>query len=584
MTGFRRKLMASYLLLALLLVAGLYGYLYLDLERSIVAGTRQHLQDEVRVAALMAAKEIKELRRDAPELTTSLSKEIRARVTVVSGDGTVVADSEVPQGELSRLENHGNRPEIKEALRRGLGSEIRYSATLKMDMLYMAAPFADGGVIRLALPLSELELAKQRLMHTLYAALAVAVVVSLLLSYLLSRLNSRNLTTLAAGAARIGRGDFGTRIKVVSSDELGELAQVMNEMSHKIELQLDRISAEKGRLDAILDGMGEGVMVTDRDGVVTLVNPAFCSMFGAGDNILGRPLLEVSRHPELNDTCRAVIAEQRERRQELVLRNGAETLVHWVPLATEGRVGGAVAVFHDITQMKMVERLRRDFVANVSHELRTPVTVIKGYAETLLSDRLDTDPQKRERFLGIILNHSHRLSNLVRDLLVLSELESGEVALHPGQVDLEEAVRQALLLVEQRGEAKGVSLEYLSGEGPFRVLADRARLEQVLINLLDNAVKYSGAGGKVTVWAAAEGGLTRVFVRDTGIGIPVKDLPRLFERFYRVDEARSRDSGGTGLGLSIVKHIVHAQGGTVQVESVPGEGSVFSFTVPSFKG
>jgi len=581
MTGsFRWKLMASYLLLVLLLGTGLYGYLSLNLKDSITSGTRERLQDEARVATLMASKEIRDLKKDAPALTTSLAKATRARVSVISGTGEVVADSEVAPAELFKLENHGNRPEVQQALQTGMGSAIRYSATLKTDMLYVAAPFGDNAVLRLALPLSGLEQAKQRLQKSLAAVLSMAVLASLILSYVLSNVNSRNLTILAAGASRIGRGELGTRIPVLSSDELGELAHVMNDMTERMEQQLERISTEKNRLDAILTGMGEGVMVTDQGGVITLVNPAFCSMFGTGPQVQGRQLLEISRHPALYAACREVLSDRKERHQEITLPSGQATLVHWVPLLEGSLLRGVVAVFHDISDLKKVERIRRDFVANVSHELRTPVTVIKGYAETLLSGDLADDPQRRDRFLGIIQNHAERLSSLVRDLLTLSELESGEMSMKPQMVQLEDAVKQALLLLGQRGEEKGVAMEWLGMAGPGCVMADRSRLDQVLINLLDNAVKYSPQGGKVTVQAFEEGGMVRVSVQDTGIGIPAKDLPRLFERFYRVDEARSRDKGGTGLGLSIVKHIVQAHGGSVQVESAPGKGSTFSFTLP----
>ena len=578
--SFRWRLMASYLLLVLILGAGLYGYLSINLEHSMTSGSLAHLQDEARVASLMASKEIRELRKDAPALTASLSRAIRARVSVIAGNGEVVADSELAATELAKLENHGNRPEVRQALKDGMGSAIRYSATLQTDMLYVAAPFGGDAVIRLALPLSGLELAKQRLQRSLAAALAVGVLASLLLSYILSNVISRNLRTMAAGAARIGRGEFGTRIPVLSSDELGELAQVMNDMTERIEQQLERISSEKNRLDVILKGMGEGGMVTDQSGVITLVNPAFCAMFGTGAQVQGRQLLEISRHPDLYAACREVLSERHERRQEIHLPGGQATLVHWVPLIEGVALRGVVAVFHDITALKQVERIRRDFVANVSHELRTPITVIKGYTETLLSGDLADDPQRRERFLGIIQNHAERLSSLVRDLLTLSELESGEVGMQPQNLQLEDAVRQALLLVGQRGEDKGITMEWLGATGAGSVRADRSRLDQVLINLLDNAVKYSGQGGKVTVEAAEAGEMVRVCVRDSGIGIPSKDLPRLFERFYRVDEARSRDRGGTGLGLSIVKHIVQAHGGSVHVESTPGKGSAFCFTLP----
>jgi two-component system phosphate regulon sensor histidine kinase PhoR len=571
--------MFSYLLLVLLLCSGLYTYLAKSLESSITTGYRDHLQDEARVASLMAAAEVRDLGRDGPTLTARLARVIKARVTLIAPNGVVVADSEVPPGEVAQLEKHDDRPEVRAALALGIGSSIRYSATLHTKMLYTALPFGHKGVIRLALPLSGIELAKERLGRTLGVALAVALLASLFLSYILANVTSRNLRKVAAVALRIGRGEFGNRIPVTSSDELGELARIMNEMAGRIEGQMERISSEKNRLDAILKGMGEGVMVTDQHGVVTLVNPAFCAMFGSTDQVLGRELLEVSRHPELYAACRKVLSQQQELRHEIQL-TGQAMLVHWVPLLEAGTLRGVVAVFHDISALKKAETIRRDFVANVSHELRTPITVIKGYAETLLSDSLEDDPQRREHFLAIILKHAQRLSTLIADLLTLSELESGERSVQVEEIQLEGALRHALILMGQRGEEEGITMESRVAGGAGTVQADPGRLDQVLINLLDNALKYSGRGGKVVIEAALEGDLVRISVKDSGIGIPGKDLPRLFERFYRVDEARSRDRGGTGLGLSIVKHIVQSLGGSVRVESTPGTGSIFSFTLP----
>lgn len=577
---FRLKLMGSYLLLVLLLGAGLYGYLTITLEEQLVSGIREHLRDQARIAALMAAKEIKDPERDAPLLTRAVSQVVRARVTLIAQDGKVVGDSEVSAADLTRLENHGERPEVKQAIASGMGSAIRYSATLHTDMMYLAVPFGSQGVVRLALPLSEVEKTRLGLKKSLAAVFAVAVFLSLALSYLLSHLTSRTLRDLAATAARIGRGEPGARARVRSADELGGLASVMNDMAQRIEGQMERISSEKNRLDAILEGMGEGVMVTDAEAVITLVNPAFCSLFGTDPGVQGKKLLEINRHPDLYAACREVLAERQERHQEITLAGGKNTRVHWVPLPRVGALQGVVAVFHDISTLKRVEKIRRDFVANVSHELRTPVTVIKGYAETLLSGALSGDEERSTHFLKIIDNHASRLSTLIADLLALSELESGELAMQFESVRLESAVLQTLQLLELKAEEKGVTVKSLGLKEAPLVCADRRRLDQVLMNLLDNAIKYSTQGGTVTVSATEEAGLVRISVRDTGIGIPEKDLPRLFERFYRVDEARSRERGGTGLGLSIVKHIVQAHGGNVEVQSTQGQGAQFSFTLP----
>ncbi|HTG80839.1 MAG TPA: ATP-binding protein, partial [Geobacteraceae bacterium] len=283
----------------------------------------------------------------------------------------------------------------------------------------------------------------------------------------------------------------------------------------------------------------------------------------------------------LHPAFKSVVEMKSERLEEITLPFEREkaVLTHWVPLQDGKSVKGVVAVFHDISDLKRLERVRKDFVANVSHELRTPVTVIKGYAEALLSGLPETDPEQSHRFIETICRHAERLADLITDLLTLSELESGGMALELASLSLEATVRRVASLLERRAQEKGIAIDITPVLEAPPVLADRRRLEQVLINLLDNAIKYTPANGSVTVSAADAGDMVRIAVTDSGIGIPPKDLPRLFERFYRVDEARSREQGGTGLGLSIVKHIVQLHGGTVAVESTPGKGSTFSFTM-----
>ena len=581
----RWKLLVSHLLVALVMGGVLYGYLSHTLEKNLVEEARTGLLSEARLARLTAAREIGDMRRDAPATATAIARETRARVTFISLQGEVLGESDVKPGELKELENHLNRPEVQEALRNGQGSSIRYSATLHTPMLYVAFPFhaagGEGGVLRLALPLSAQQKAKESLHAILGISLAVALLVSLLLSYILSHVTSKSLRTMAKIAARLGKGEFGRRIPVTSRDEVGELAGVMNDMAVRIEQQLTSVAAEKTRLDTILRGMGEGLLVTGATGVITLVNPAFRSLLALGEAVEGKPLIDITRLPALHNAFKKVVATKNEYVEEIDLHlHGEKTvLTHWVPLLEGDRLQGVVAVFHDISDLKRLEKVRRDFVANVSHELRTPVTVIKGYAETLLDGALATDPERAGAFLDKIHNHAVRLASLVSDLLTLSELESGELTLKQAPLHLEEAVGHACALLEEKARAKRIIIDLGALEEAPTVLADRGKIEQVLVNLLDNAVKYTSENGSIAISAAASDGMVRIAVSDSGIGIPAKELPRIFERFYRVDAARSREQGGTGLGLSIVKHIVQLHGGTVAVESTPGKGSTFSFTL-----
>jgi two-component system, OmpR family, phosphate regulon sensor histidine kinase PhoR len=576
----RWKAMATFLLAMLPVVLVLYAYLSHVLRDQMLAATRGGLDSECRLARLMAEREISALE-DAPAAAAAIGKEIHARITFIAGDGTVRGDSEVPAKLLGTLENHLDRPEVRDALRGTAGSSARYSATLHTTMLYVALPLTtkggEKGVIRLALPFSELDTAVARMRKGLAASLALAALLSLFLSFVLSGVITRYLRSIAAGASRIGKGELGHRIPVRTDDELGELATAVNEMADRMEEQLWRMEGEKKRLDAILRGMGEGIMVADADGTVTLVNPAFERLFGS-KGVEAKPLLEATRHPVLHETFRDVVATGGECWKEVELHSPERTLLtHWVPLREEGVLRGVVAVFHDISSIKRLEQVRRDFVANVSHELRTPVAVIRGYAETLLSGG-ENEPETTARFLKIIHDQSERLGNLIRDLLTLSHLESAGSPREPRPVRAEEMVRTALSLLEGKAREKEIAID-LSGLGGATVLADSDRLQQVFINLLDNALKHTPPGGRITVTAEETGETVRISVADTGIGIPPKHLPRIFERFYRVDPARSRGEGGTGLGLAIVKHIVQLHGGDVSVESTPGKGSVFSFTL-----
>jgi two-component system phosphate regulon sensor histidine kinase PhoR len=521
-------------------------------------------------------------------LADRLGESIQARITVIAPDGKVLGDSYESGDSLHSMENHLSRPEVRDALLLGAGSSMRLSDTVGIQMLNVALPVRSPasyirlGVVRLSLPLTQIEHEYDALRKSLSLSLGVAFLLSLGLSYFLARNITRPLARMVQAAKRMAGGEFKQRIPARSNDELADLAGALNQMAASIEEKIDVLKQDRAKMAATLIGMQEGVMVLTVDGTVRLTNPAMERMLGRPEaQLTGKSYWEVIRQSNLNEFISKALAGDGQL-TEISLGRGSGRIfqVYASSLgASHDRSAGLVLVFHDITELRRLEQVRKDFVANVSHELRTPITAIKGYVEALRDDP-KVDLEQRRRFLEIIETHTDRLNVIITDLLLLSKIESGQIPLQQQPVDLVPLLDRTLGLFSHQIHRKQHKIMLNAGGALPAVVGDEERLGQVFSNLLDNAIKYTPDQGAITITIGEKNGSVDVYIDDTGIGIPEKDLPRIFERFYRVDKARSRELGGTGLGLAIVKHLVEAHGGTVTAES-RGKGTRFTVRLPA---
>jgi two-component system phosphate regulon sensor histidine kinase PhoR len=514
---------------------------------------------------------------DLPAWVAHLGEPVGARITVIGLDGIVVADSEVAAADLQMLENHGHRPEVVAALRdRAPRADLRHSATVGRDMLYVAVPVGDPArlVLRLALPLDQVEHIVGRAHAAVWLAGLLAFVLVLALGAAVARWLSRPIVAMTRAARAMSHGEFTVSLPPAPDDELGELVHALETLRSQLAARIEELRVEGTKLRAVLNGMREGVALV-QGGAISIANPAFAHLLGVGSAVEGRSPLEAARLPQLAEIIEMAISERREANKEVQV--GARSLLLQAhPLGTPVS-RQAVVVLIDMTENRRLERLRREFVANASHELRTPVAAIVGVAETLSAGAAE-DPEARASFLDILLRHAERLSQLTADLLDIARLEAGYRP-RVESVPVAEAVEAVVSTLRAHADDKGISLKLAIPPG-LALAAERQAVEQVLTNLIDNAIKYTPRGGQVSVRAEPGGNSVQLIVEDTGPGIPEEHLPRLFERFYRVDNARSRELGGTGLGLSIVKHLVLAHRGDVRVESQVGKGTRFIVRMP----
>jgi two-component system phosphate regulon sensor histidine kinase PhoR len=506
------------------------------------------------------------------------------RVTVITADGHVLADS---QSDAQTMENHATRPEIMEAMAKGDGRSIRHSVTIKRDLLYYAVRQSTSAgppyILRFALPLEAVDEILNSFRKRLWVASFLILLIAGGISLLLSRSLTGRVERLEEFSRRVADGDFRPLPRDGSGDALEALGISLNRTAARLERTIHTLTEERNLSSAILGSMVEGVAVVNGSERLVFANSGFAEILGLDvPPTSGSGLVEVVRQTELVEAVRKVLGGEPRVQSEIVtgtLRQHYFAIT--VAAVRAGETTGAVVVLHDITELRKLERVRRDFVANVSHELRTPLTAIQGFAETLLAGAID-DPQNRTRFLEIILEHSRRLARLTDDLLMLSKMDAERLELEIRRLPVPQIIQSCLETAQRRASEKDLRISLNMPQGLPDIAGDRRRLAEVLQNLLDNAIQYTLPGGQILVSAEKGEGEVILTVSDTGIGIPKADQPRIFERFYRVDVARSREAGGTGLGLAIAKHLVDVHGGRLWVDSEVGQGSQFHFSVPLF--
>lgn len=598
MHKFRARLTLIFIMLigVSVLLAGLF--MAKMLKDSHIDALKSNMQRELRVILVnmewkqtgTEAEQIQYFTDQANRLKTSAD----ARVTYIRADGKVLGDSD---HDVATMENHLMRKEVVEARETGVaGSDIRYSTTVERNLLYVVVPVkSEGsgqliGYVRLAMSLEEIDASIRQVWYGVLLGLLTVFIIAGLISYRVAYGLTRPIEMITRVAQQITNMNYKARVHIRKKDEVGQLGQAINRMADSLQLQMNRILEDESRLKSVLENMISGVMMIDRDGKIVLLNRSGEDILGfSAQELLGKKFDEAKQQFDFTQLIQECIDLREHIRDEMIFYYPSERIleINLSPISlSDDEYAGTLIVLHDITAVRRLERMRSEFVANVSHELKTPIAAVKGFAETLLAGALN-DKETAKSFLQIIFDESERLNRLIGDILELSKIESKRIPLQFSPIPLHDFVSNCLNVMNAEAKKKSIELE-MQVDQTLYIEADEDRLRQILINLLSNGINYTPEGGKVKIKAdsipgekdGAENERVRLTISDTGIGIPKKDLPRIFERFYRVDKARSRSSGGTGLGLSIVKHLVELHKGTIRVESEVGMGSKFIIEMP----
>ncbi|PKM77194.1 MAG: hypothetical protein CVU90_08560 [Firmicutes bacterium HGW-Firmicutes-15] len=582
--SYRGKLVAAYLLVISLLLVLMGGIGYINFRNYYLNNMEERLTKEAFLVADMSKYRSmdKDSTRSYQDICETAAQDSAARVTIINADGIVLGDS---AAEPDKMDIHSNRPEVYAALHGGIGVGMRYSDTLDMNMLYVAVPFNAGdikGAVRIAMPLAELQTIYNNVFAGMLMAALLCGLLAFLLSFVLAQYFSYPLRDITEAVQDMARGNLKRRTSFNSADEMGLLAQAFNDMGQHIEQSMYEVSEVKNRLEALLNNTVNGIVMIGNEGKVVYANPAAISLLGLGTHFAGRKHVELITTYELLAMIDEAKISLRPVKRSIVLHTlGARIIeANVVPIKNEAlAMQDILVVLNDITELKRLEQVRKDFATNVSHELKTPVTSISGFAETLL-DEGGRNPDNVMEFTTIIYDEAQRLAHLIDELLELSKLESDEFNLNLQTVNINKLVSATVERMSKLAGLRSILINYAEMENILELTSDPKLIDQILMNILDNAIKYSADGDQVDIELEDLGDEVKLVVKDNGIGIPEKEIVRIFERFYRVDKARSRKTGGTGLGLAIVKHLVENLKGQVTVDSTAGKGSTFSIILP----
>ncbi len=566
----------------ILIGMGILGIYLVNATRDTeISNLHSQLENEARIIAQasLPAYSGQDTVVDLDEMAKKLGGEIHARVTIIDRDGTVLGDSEE---DPAIMENHATRPEVRDALNTGLGESTRYSTTLGKRMMYVAVPITLGseilGVARTSLSLAAVDNLVRRLTLGVFAMITSTTVLVILAAWIVTRTMTRHIRVFATAAKRIASGDLGYKIAVDSKDEVGELTQAFNQMSLKLKELVAAVSQDRARLATILDNMTDCVIMTDAEGQILLANKAAENLFEFDSkNVVARPLIEVVRHHEIDEVLKSCLKTFRMQASQFefgALQRYLRTIA--IPIV-DGDLKGVLLLFQDLTELRNLQTMRRDLVGNISHEFRTPLAGIKAMVETLREGAID-DRAATGDFLARIESEVDRLTQMVAELTELTRIETGKAGLQLEPSDFNQLLEDVIAQLAPQARRQNISIEKALAADMPAVNIDRARMRQVVVNLIHNAIKFTNPGGRITVSTRVGSGSVRVDISDTGIGIAGDDLSHIFERFYKGDKSRTGE--GTGMGLAIAKHVVEAHDGRIEVQSEEGKGSTFSLVLP----